>query len=161
MEVPGEAVEVPDVVPAPGQQSRVVSGIHICDPGLDHAGEGLGPVRRQRCAAPGEVPVDRLLHVSVAQLGQGGSFGRVALADVVIEGGEDLGVTVQQRGDGAAGSDGRELPRVTDQDDLRPRLLDLGDEPEEVGIGGHGGFVDDHDAAVVEGDEVVVEAPEE
>jgi len=151
VEVPGEAVEVPDVVPAPGQQGGVVSVGDLLGPDVRHLDERLCTARAEGGAATGEVPVDGLVDVPVAELAQGAALGGVVLADVAVEGGEDLGAARQEAGEGAAGSDGGELAGVADEDELRPCSLDVGHDPVKVVIGGHGGLVEDHDGAVVEG----------
>ncbi len=67
-----------------------------------------------------------------------------------VEGDHHLGPPLQQGGEGAAGTDGGELPVIADQDELRVRPFDGQDEAGQVGVVGHAGFVDDHDGAVVE-----------
>lgn len=50
---------------------------------------------------------------------------------------------------------------VTDEHELRPGGFDVGDDPVEVPVGGHSGLVEDQHRLRVEGDLVVVEAPQE
>lgn len=159
--VAGEAVEVPDVVPAPGQQGGVVPVVDVSRPLLDHPDQRFGAVRAQGCATAGEIPVDRFVDVAVAELAQGPAFSGVVLADVAVEGGEDGGMALEERSQRAAGPDGGELPGVADEDELRPGGLGVGDDLVEVSVGGHGGLVEDHDRPRVEGDLLMLQAPQE
>ncbi|CAN5901490.1 hypothetical protein BH23ACT2_BH23ACT2_25320 [soil metagenome] len=53
-----------------------------------------------------------------AELFEGASFGRVVLADVVVEGVVGVGVAGDKAFESAAAGDGTELVVVTDDDDL-------------------------------------------
>jgi len=52
----------------------------------------------------------------------------------------------------AARSNRAELVRITDQDELRVRVLDHFEQPREVVGPSHAGLVQDHDAAAAEND---------
>jgi hypothetical protein len=83
------------------------------------------------------------------------------LADVGVEPDDEVGPTVEQRGEGTAGADGGELPGVADKHQRGAGALDREHEPGEVGVVGHAGLVDHDDGALVEDDLAVVAVPQQ
>lgn len=64
------------------------------------------------------VPVHGGAHVTGAERVEGMAFTGIDLSDVLVEHVHSLGMTVEERGEGPAGTDGTELPVIADEDDL-------------------------------------------
>ena len=157
----GEPVEISDVFAPPGQQRGAMPGVDVISPLVDHLREGLGASGGDGGASGPGVPGDTVRHGPVAEVVEGGPFGGVGLADVLIEGGDDAGASFEEGVDGTAGTDGGELTLVADEHELRAGPLDPDGKAEQVGIGGHGGLVEDHHGALVEDVVMVVEPPQQ
>jgi hypothetical protein len=99
----GYAVEVVDVCASPSQQRGVVASRVVGRPGVGHGDEGVD-AGGLGVDAPGlRVPGDRSGDGPVAQLGERGPFGGGALADVGVEGDDDVWSPIEDRGEGTAG----------------------------------------------------------
>jgi hypothetical protein len=72
------------------------------------------------------------------------SFGGVALADILIQRGDQFRSLFEEGVEGAAGADGIQLAVVTDQDEFRSGSLHAEGETAEVTVVGHPRFVHDH-----------------
>ena len=114
----GEAVEVGDAGPPPGEHQRVVAGGGVGGPGVDHRRQRLGAGGGDADPLVGGVEADGGLQVAGAQVVEGGAFGSVALAQVLVEDGDDVGVAFEHRLQGATGADRGELAVITDDDEL-------------------------------------------
>jgi len=129
-------------------------------PRVGHGDEGVDPARLGVDAPGRGVPGDRHGHGAVAELGEGVSFGDVALTHVVAERDDEVGATFEQSDKSAAGADGGQLAVVAHQHQGGTRTVDCEGDTGEVGVVSHAGFVDQHDGALVEDGLAVVEAPQ-
>ena len=146
------------------RQASIVDGSSVDEvavPRVDHLFEGVVEGRGVSDPVVACVPAQGLVESSCAEICDGGAFGVVGLADVVVENGDEVGVAVEEGGHGAAGPDGTELARVADEDEARAGGLDGGDEAEEVVVGGHGCFVEDDGGVGVEPGVAVVQSPQQ
>jgi hypothetical protein len=157
----GEAVEVGDVSASPGEEPAVVAGVDVSCPGVDCAGEGLEAVGCGVDAVVAGVPADGEAGVAVAEVGEGSALVRVVLAEVLVEADNGAGVADEDGVEGTAGSDGAELVGVADEDGLGAGGVDGDEQPLEVGVGGHAGFVENDQGAGVEPDALPVELPQQ
>jgi hypothetical protein len=74
---------------------------------------------------------------------------------------DDVGVAADQSGERPAGTDRPQLAGVADQHQLGAGGLDAGSERDQVGVLGHTDLVENDHAAIVEGEPVVVQAPQQ
>jgi hypothetical protein len=109
----------------------------------------------------GGVEADGGFQVAGAQMIQGAAFGTIALAEVLVEDSDDVGVTVQHCLQRATGADRGELAVVTDDDQLGAGSLGAEQEPGQVEVRGHAGLVDHDHCLTIERDLAVVEPPEQ
>jgi len=157
----GEAVEVGDAGPPPGEHEGVVAGGGVGGPGVDHLRQRLGAGGSDADPLIGGVEADGGLRVAGAQVVERGAFGMVALAKVLVEDGDDVGVARQHRVQCAAGADRGQLAVIADDDQLAAGALDAEQEPGQVDVRGHAGLVQHHHRALIQGDLAVVEPPEQ
>jgi hypothetical protein len=92
---------------------------------------------------------------------EGGTFGGVALAQVVVEDGDEVGVPVQQGLEGAARSHGGQLAGVTDNHELAVGTVDGKQQAGEIHIGREAGFVEHQHRPLAQRDLPVIEAPQQ
>ncbi len=85
----------------------------------------------------------------------------IVLAAVLGQLVDDVGVASDQGGERPAGADRPQLVVVADQHQLGAGGLDAGGEGDQVGVLGHADLVEDDHGALVEGEPVVVEAPQQ
>ena len=90
-------VQLGHVGPPPGVEPGLVAGSHVGRPGLDGGLQGLVPGGDGVHAALPDVPRDGLAHVPVAQRLEGLALARVALAAVLSEVVDGVGVALYQR----------------------------------------------------------------
>ena len=92
---------------------------------------------------------------------KGGAFGGVALAQVLVEDGDDVGVPVEQRVEGAAGPDWGELAGIAHDHELAAGALDAQQKAGRVDVGREAGLIEHHDRPLVEREVAVVEPPDQ
>ena len=159
--LPGPLVEGGDVGPPPRIQTGLVPGRHVDSPGVDGLLEGAVSVARSVQAALPGVPGDGLSDAAISQLRQAKTFGGIVLTPVLCQLVDDVGVTADQSGERPAWADRPELVVVADEHQLGPGGLDAGGEGDQVGVLGHAYLVENDHAALVEGEPVVVEPPQQ
>jgi hypothetical protein len=92
---------------------------------------------------------------------QGQALGRVGLSQVVPQRPDVVGVTGGQGFEGAAGADGVQLAVIAHGHQLGPRGGHRPQQFGDIGVGGHGGFVQYQDMARCKDLPAVLEAPAE
>ncbi len=107
------------------------------------------------------VPGDGLADAAGSELFEGGALGRVSLADVLVQDVNGGPVAPDEGFEPAASFDGVELVVVADDDGPGAGNVDGGKELQDRLVVGHAGFVDQQDGAVVKGELLVLEPPDE
>jgi hypothetical protein len=158
---PGEAIEVGDSGPAPGEHQAVVIGGGVDSPGVDHRCERLRARGRDVDAPVGGVEADGGLKVAVAEVIEGHPFGGVALAQVLAEGRDDLVVPLQDRVQGAAGPDRTQLAGISDDHQLAASSFNAEHEPGQIDVCRHACLIEHDDGALIQGELPVDEATQQ
>jgi hypothetical protein len=92
---------------------------------------------------------------------ESGALGRVALAQVLVEDGDDVGGPVEQGLEGAAGADRGELAGIAHDHEPAAGPVDAQQQAGEVDVRRETGLVEHHHGAAVERELSVVESPDQ
>jgi hypothetical protein len=133
----------------------------IAGPALHEGFDGSGAVGSDDDSAATRVAGNSFGNIAVAQLRKRSAFGNLSLAHVVGQNVHGRSVAGDQGLEATAGADGSELAVIADHHDLGAPCYRTLQQAEQQLVVGHGRLVAHHDAAVIERELAVLQAPGE